>query len=183
MGATAPGEAVEQFPDERSELGKQGYVSGLLFLRKRTPKTSQPRLLFAFPITIINSMKKIDNRKGGRPSKPTDEKRTHTVTIKLTDAEYFDLRKRAKSAGVKLSEFIRHGAFRLTIVSRLNEIETEIAQKILRLGSDFNQAVTWLNRLKLRIAADKLLAVVDAMFDILKKLRPNKETDYVCKNT
>ena len=49
MGATAPGEAVEQFPNERSELGKerselgkQGYVSGLLFLRKRTPVTSQP---------------------------------------------------------------------------------------------------------------------------------------------
>ena len=186
MGATAPGETVEQFPDERSELGKQGYVSGLLFLRKRTPRTSQPRPLFAFPITIIqtcNSMKKIDNRKGGRPSKPTDEKRTHTVTIKLTDVEYFDLRKRSKSAGVKLSKFIRHGAFRLTIVSRLNEIETEIAQKILRMSSDFNQALTWLNSLKLRRAADKLLAVVDAMFDILKKLRPNKETDYVCKNT
>lgn len=128
-------------------------------------------------------MKKIDNRKGGRPSKTTDERRTRTVTVKLTDAEYFDLKKRSKCVGVKLSEFIRHGAFRLTIVSRLNEIETEIAQKILRLGSDFNQAVTWLNSLKLRKAADKLLTVVDAMFDILKKLRPNKETDYVCKNT
>ena len=31
--------------------------------------------------------------------------------------------------------------------------------------------------------ANKLAAVVDKMFDILKKLRPNKETDYVCKNT
>ncbi len=186
MGAAAPGEAVEQFPDERSELGKQGYVSGLLFLRKRTPRNVAAEAALCFPNhknSNCNSMKMIDNRKGGRPSKPTDEKRTHTVNIKLTDAEYFDLKKRAKSAGVKLSEFIRHGAFRLTIVSRLNEIETEIAQKILRLSSDFNQAVTWLNRLKLRKAADKLLAVVDAMFDILKKLRPNKETDYVCKNT
>ena len=83
-------------------------------------------------------MKKIDNRKGGRPSKPTDERRTRTVTVKLTDAEYFDLKKRSKCVGVKLSEFIRHGAFRLTIVSRLNEIETEIAKGILYLSSDFN---------------------------------------------
>ena len=128
-------------------------------------------------------MKKIHSRKGGRPSKPTDERRSHTVTVKLTNAEYLDLKKRSSDAGVKLSEFIRHGAFRLTIVSRLNEIETEIAQGILRLSSDFNQAMTWLNSLKLRRAAEKLLAVVDAMFDILKKLRPNKETDYVCKNT
>ncbi len=38
-------------------------------------------------------------------------------------------------------------------------------------------------KLRLRSAANKLAAVVDKMFDILKKLRPNKETDYVCKNT
>ena len=36
---------------------------------------------------------------------------------------------------------------------------------------------------KLRSAANKLAAVVDKMFEILKKLRPNKDTDYVCKNT
>ncbi|MDE6008259.1 MAG: hypothetical protein K2G90_03525, partial [Muribaculaceae bacterium] len=29
---------VGQLPDERSELGRQGYVSGFLFLRKRLPK-------------------------------------------------------------------------------------------------------------------------------------------------
>jgi len=35
--------------------------------------------------------------KGGRPSKPTDEKRTHVVTIKLNDAEYSALLVRSKS--------------------------------------------------------------------------------------
>lgn len=119
----------------------------------------------------------------GRPQKPTDEKRTHVVTIKLTDAEYSDLCKRANAAGVKLAEFVRHGAFRLTIVSRLSEMEMYVAQGILRLSSDFNQALTWLNRLKLRSAAQKLLKVVDNMFEILGKLRPNKEADYVCKDT
>lgn len=49
MGATAPGEAVEQFPDERSELGKQGYVSGLLFLRKRTPRNVAAEAALCFP--------------------------------------------------------------------------------------------------------------------------------------
>ena len=122
-------------------------------------------------------------RKGGRLSKPTDEKRTHVVTIKLTDAEYSDLCKRAKAAGVKLAEFVRHGTFRLTIVSRLSEMEMGVAQGILRLSSDFNQALTWLNRLKLCSAAQKLLKVVDNMFEILGKLRPNKEADYVCKDT
>lgn len=129
------------------------------------------------------SSKSNHNQKGGRPLKPTDEKRSRVVTIKLTEAEYQDLRKRAGSAGVKLSEFVRHGAFRLTIVSRLNEMEMKIAQGILRLSSDFNQAITWLNKLKLRSAAQKLLNVVDSMFEILGKLRPNKETDYVGKNT
>lgn len=128
-------------------------------------------------------MSKPTVRKGGRPSKPTDEKRTHVVTIKLNDAEYSDLLERSKAAGVKMAEYVRHSAFRLTIVSRLSEIEQEIARGILNLSSDFNQAMTCFRQLKLRSAANKLAAVVDKMFDILKKLRPNKETDYVCKNT
>ncbi len=128
-------------------------------------------------------MSKPTTGKGGRPSKPTDEKRTHVVTIKLNDAEYSDLLERSKTAGVKMAEYVRHGAFRLTIVSRLSGIEQEIAKGILNLSSDFNQAMTCFHQLKLRSAANKLAAVVDKMFDILKKLRPNKETDYVCKNT
>ena len=130
----------------------------------------------------MTTMSKSITGKGGRPSKPTDEKRTHVVTIKLNDAEYSDLLERSKAAGVKMAEYVRHGAFRLTIVSRLNEIETGIARGILNLSSDFNQAMTCFHQLKLRGAANKLAAVVDRMFDILKKLKPNKETDYVCKN-
>lgn len=128
-------------------------------------------------------MKYTSKSKGGRPSKPTEEKRDRVVTIKLTDAEYSDLRTRAKMTGVRIAEFIRHGAFRLTIVSRLNEDEKELAQSIVRMSPDFNQAITWLNRFKTIRAAQKLLSVIDAMYEILKKLRPNKETAYVCKNT
>ena len=128
-------------------------------------------------------MKVTHTSKCGRPSKPTDERRNRVVTIKLTDAEYSDLRKRAKDSGVKLAEFIRHGAFRLTIVSRLTETEMKISQQILRLSPDFNQAITWLNTLKMHRAAQKLLKVIDTLWEILGKLRPNKETDYVCKNT
>ncbi len=127
-------------------------------------------------------MKHNSKSKGGRPSKPATEKRGRVVTIKLNDAEYSDLKARSKAAGVKMSEYVRHGAFRLTIVSRLNKIETEIARGILNLSSDFNQAMKCFHQLKLRSAANKLAAVVDRMFEILKKLRPNKETDYVCEN-
>lgn len=127
-------------------------------------------------------MKHNSKSKGGRPSKPAKEKRDRVVTIKLNEAEYSDLKARSKAAGVKMSEYVRHGAFRLTIVSRLNEIETEIARGILNLSSDFNQAMKCFHQLKLCSAANKLAAVVDRMFEILKKLRPNKETDYVCEN-
>ena len=156
------------------------------FSENNLPKLRGNKPLFAFPIITIQMiliMNVTHKRKSGRPSKPTDEKRTHVVTIKLTDAEYSDLCKRAKAAGVKLAEFVRHGAFRLTIVSRLSEIEMSVAQGILRLSSDFNQALAWLNRLKLCSAAQKLLKIVDNMFEILGKFRPNKEADYVCKNT
>jgi len=128
-------------------------------------------------------MKVTHTNKGGRPSKPTEERRNRVVTIKLTEAEYTGLRKRAKASGVKIAEFVRHGAFRLTIVSRLTETEMKISQQILRLSPDFNQAITWLNTLKMHRAAQKLLKVIDTLWEILGKLRPNREADYVCKNT
>lgn len=121
--------------------------------------------------------------KGGRPPKPEDEKRSKVVTIKLTEAEYKEVKKRADTAGVKLSEYVRHGSFRLTIVSRLNEEEKKIAQGILHLGSDFNQAVKWMNALQSRIASQKLHKIIDGMFCILDKLRPKQETEYVGKST
>ncbi|WP_280121388.1 plasmid mobilization protein [Duncaniella muricolitica] len=132
---------------------------------------------------MTSTMKVTHTNKGGRPSKPTEERRNRVVTIKLTEAEYSDLRKRAKASGVKIAEFVRHGAFRLTIVSRLTETEMKISQQILRLSPDFNQAITWLNTLKMHRAAQKLLKVIDTLWEILGKLRPNREADYVCKNT
>ncbi len=71
----------------------------------------------------MSTMSKPTVRKGGRPSKPTDEKRTHVVTIKLNDAEYSDLLERSKAAGVKMAEYVRHGGVPAHIVSRLSEIE------------------------------------------------------------
>ena len=127
-------------------------------------------------------MKHNTKRKGGRPKKTAKEKRCRVVSVKFTDDEYNDLKERARQAGVRISEFIRHGAFRLTIVSRLNELETKIMKEILHLSSDFNQAITWLNTFKLKSYAKRLCEIIDFMYEILAKLRPKKETDYVCKN-
>lgn len=42
MGATAPGEAVEQFPDERSELGKKDMFRDYFFSENVPPKPAPP---------------------------------------------------------------------------------------------------------------------------------------------
>lgn len=128
-------------------------------------------------------MKNTDNPKGGRPCKLAKQKRDHVATVKFTEAESKALHTRADYAGVKISEFLRHAAFRLTIVSRLTDEEREIARKIVAMFPDFNQAQTTFNTFKTRESMRKLEVVVDYLFTILKKLRPNKETDYVSKST
>ena len=45
---TAPGDAAGQFPNKCSELGKQGCVSGLLFLRK-LPRNCAAHAALCFP--------------------------------------------------------------------------------------------------------------------------------------
>lgn len=98
------------------------------------------------------------------------------MSVKLTDAEHRELKRRARSAGVKLADFIRQGCFRLTVVSRVTDEDRRLIREITAMHTNFNQAVKWLNTYKCQDAADRLLIVIDTMFDLLKKLRPNSNT-------
>ena len=63
---------VGQLPDERSELGRQGYVSGFLFLRKRLPKLRSISRSLPPPIHLNHYNdynEKIQYKKGRSPLK------------------------------------------------------------------------------------------------------------------
>ena len=47
------------------------------------------------------------NNRGGRPPKSTTDKLKYRVTVKLATPDYYTLKRRARSAGISASEYLR----------------------------------------------------------------------------
>ena len=52
-------------------------------------------------------MKKIQDKPGGRPAKKRTDKQKKVVSTKLTELQYYAIRKRAGEAGLRISEYVR----------------------------------------------------------------------------
>ena len=58
---------------------------------------------------------------GGRPPKKRIEKYPRIVSTKLTELQYYAIRKRTLQAGVPLSNYIRQAVIRGKIVTRMSQ--------------------------------------------------------------
>lgn len=67
---------------------------------------------------------------GGRPSKKRIEKYHRVVSTKLTELQYYAIRKRAIQAGVPLSNYIRQAVIRGEIISRLTRQDAEVIRQL-----------------------------------------------------
>ena len=52
-------------------------------------------------------MTSIKDKPGGRPAKKRIEKQQRVVSTKLTELQYYAIRKRAGEAGLRVSEYVR----------------------------------------------------------------------------
>ena len=52
-------------------------------------------------------MTNIKDKPGGRPAKKRIEKQQRVVSTKLTELQYYAIRKRAGEAGLRVSEYVR----------------------------------------------------------------------------
>ena len=66
-------------------------------------------------------MKKIQDKLGGRPAKKRTDKQKKVVSTKLTELQYYAIRKRAGEAGLRISEYVRQ-VWKSCLLSRLNHL-------------------------------------------------------------
>ena len=65
-------------------------------------------------------MKKIQDKPGGRPAKKRTEKQKKVVSTKLTELQYYAIRKRAGEAGLRISEYVRQAVISAEVIPRLS---------------------------------------------------------------
>lgn len=86
---------------------------------------------------------------GGRPSKPTDERRSFSVTVKFNKEEMDTLKKAEEQTGIPRAALIRELVFKGRVHPRITPEELEMLKEFLRnlrtIGTNINGIARMLN--------------------------------------
>ena len=67
-------------------------------------------------------MTNIKDKPGGRPAKKRIEKQQRVVSTKLTELQYYAIRKRAGEAGLRVSEYVRQAVVSAGEANNINQL-------------------------------------------------------------
>ena len=70
-------------------------------------------------------MTNIKDKPGGRPAKKRIEKQQRVVSTKLTELQYYAIRKRAGEAGLRVSEYVRQAVVSAEVRSEERRVGKE----------------------------------------------------------
>ena len=106
------------------------------------------------------------------------DRRTATVTARVSAVELADWRAKAKAAGVPLSALVREAMARTrTWTAPAAEVERERTKQVARIGNNLNQIARWANTHKKAIEAVEVIAHLIAIERALAALSPARCPD------
>ena len=72
----------------------------------------------------------IRNKPGGRPAKSRIDKQNRVVSTKLTELQFYAIRKRAGKAGLRVSEYVRQAVVSAEVTPRLNRQDADTIRRL-----------------------------------------------------
>jgi hypothetical protein len=112
-----------------------------------------------------------DNRKsGGRPSKRRIDKLQRTVSTKLTEVQYYAIKKRASEAGIAVSEYLRQSALSSGITPRLTRADADTVRKLAGEANNINQLAHRANAVGFTAVATELIKLKSQIVEIINSL-------------
>ena len=81
----------------------------------------------------------IRNKPGGRPAKSRIDKQNRVVSTKLTELQFYAIRKRATEAGLRVSEYVRQAVVSAEVTPRLNRQDADTIRKLAGEANNINQ--------------------------------------------
>ena len=74
-------------------------------------------------------MTEIRHKSGGRPAKNRIDKQKRVVSTKLTELQYYAIKKRAGESGLPISEYVRQAVVSAEVIPRLNRQYPQIGRR------------------------------------------------------
>ena len=84
-------------------------------------------------------MTEIRNKTGGRPAKNRIDKQKRVVSTKLTELQYYAIKKRAGESGLPISEYVRQAVVSAEVTPRLNKQDADTIRKLAGAANNLNQ--------------------------------------------
>mgnify|MGYP000510849888 CR=1 FL=1 len=107
-------------------------------------------------------MTEIRNKLGGRPAKSRIDKQKRVVSTKLTELQYYAIKKRAGESGLPVSEYVRQAVVSAEITPRLNKLAGE--------ANNINQLAHRANAGGFALVAVELVKLKNRIVEIINQL-------------
>ena len=110
------------------------------------------------------------NKSGGRPAKNRIDKKRRVVSTKLTELQYYAVRKRAGEAGLRVSEYVRQAVMSAKVIPRLNRQDADTLRKLAGEANNINQLAHRANAGGFALVAVELVKLKNRIVGIINHL-------------
>ena len=115
-------------------------------------------------------MIKIQDKSGGRPAKKRTDKQKKVVSTKLTELQYYAIKKRAGESGLPISEYVRQAVVSAEVIPRLNKQDADTIRKLAGEANNLNQLAHRANAGGFALVAVELVKLKNRIIEIINLL-------------
>ena len=115
-------------------------------------------------------MTEIRNKPGGRPAKNWVNKYQKVVSTKLTELQFYAIRKRATEAGLRVSEYVRQAIVSAKVTPQLNRQDADTIRKLAGEANNINQLAHRANAGGFALVAVELVKLKNRIVEIINQL-------------
>ena len=115
-------------------------------------------------------MTEIRNKSGGRPAKNRIDKQKRVVSTKLTELQYYAIKKRAGESGLPISEYVRQAIISTEVTPRLSKQDADSIRKLAGEANNLNQLAHRANAGGFALVAVELVKLKNRIIEIINQL-------------
>lgn len=108
---------------------------------------------------------------GGRPPKPSTEKRSRILKFRVSTAEYDTLKAKASRSNLSLSEFARQMVLNGHVITPVSPAELRLIAELTREKNNLNQLAKVQNAAGARTLTESLHRIILFYIEIIGKLK------------
>lgn len=115
-------------------------------------------------------MTKTNDKSVGRPAKNRIDRQKRVVSTKLTELQFYAIKKRAGETGLRISEYVRQAVVSAEVIPRLNRQDADTIRKLAGEANNINQLAHRANAGGFALVAMELMKLKERIIEIINQL-------------